>query len=930
MILRRLMTPRLLAGLVWSLSALASGCEQPVAPPRAPPLPEVSFPLRDMRFPSGLRVIIEEDHRAPLVAVATLVGAGSTSDPPGKEGLAHYVEHLAFRARPSGTTSIGGLLARAGAGAHNAGTGLDATLYWEVGPKEALPAFVMLEAARLLGPVANIPRATAAVELGVVRNELRERNETGFVGSTLEHLRKALFPPQHPYARTTLGTHASLSSLTLEDARLFAEEHYRPANVTMVIVGDVDLATVGLVIEEALPVELRAGAAVAAPRARLPASAPRPPDPPEPVMVRHEASVVTPELWIGWTLPRAFDAEAHLGRFAVASARAATQEARSYDPDIVSITPRLVPGAEASLLLFRVVLQEGVNPERSRDRVLDQIVARWTDNSGVDPGTSAMTTTSREPRRPPAVARISSGFLEQQRFAATGMLLDVDSIVARAQERAEVTHFSGDPSMFSRSLRALASIDPERVADFVKANLTRGRARAVLFTPSSGGAPIVEGATPPAPLDDAVDPLDEVAIARFIRGPAVRSYRQVVLDNGLEVIVGRRAGLPIATVGLTLRGGSAAASPRGAAELSSWLSRPRTLSRLHGFGVHTQQSLGLDDSTVLLRGSAGHVAAMLTMMAIRVTSARVAPESVSRFRREVIPQVRRADLSPDARARRAFYQALFGQHPHGAPLLAADLEQVGHAEANAFAAKVAVPRNAILVIVGEVDPEAVIEQARAAFAGWSSGDGAVAPPPPPMLPEARAARPALVVVHRDGATQARIRFGCSLPPAGGSGARRAVLAALVRARLETRVRAQLGASYGVHVRVQTLRGGAAHLLVESDVDNAHLGQALSELRGALQAGRDGELAREQLPSARWSAARRYGARYLTHDSIVEAILRARIEDRDLASIDALPGDLGAVTAEVVTADFGVCSMAPVLAILGDEPATRAAFAGVWP
>ena len=74
------------------LLALAlSGCGSNLATTRALSMRDVSFPLRDMRFPSGLRVVIEEDHRTPTVGVFAVVGSGSTSDPPGKEGLAQHL-----------------------------------------------------------------------------------------------------------------------------------------------------------------------------------------------------------------------------------------------------------------------------------------------------------------------------------------------------------------------------------------------------------------------------------------------------------------------------------------------------------------------------------------------------------------------------------------------------------------------------------------------------------------------------------------------------------------------------------------------------------------------------------------------------------------------------------------------------------------------
>jgi Insulinase (Peptidase family M16) len=170
-------TPRLLTSRLFLVVAVVLCACGAAPPPRALVMRDVSFPLRDLRFPSGLRVIVEEDHRAPVVGVFLLVGSGSTSDPPGKEGLAHYVEHLAFRARPDGKTSIWGLLERAGAAQWNASTGLDYTLFWETGPKEALGPLVTLEGVRLLATVANVTPEVAAVEREVVRNELRQRNE---------------------------------------------------------------------------------------------------------------------------------------------------------------------------------------------------------------------------------------------------------------------------------------------------------------------------------------------------------------------------------------------------------------------------------------------------------------------------------------------------------------------------------------------------------------------------------------------------------------------------------------------------------------------------------------------------------------------------------------------------------------------------------
>ncbi|MGZ3459762.1 MAG: insulinase family protein, partial [Archangium sp.] len=134
---------------------------------------DVSFPLRDLKLPSGMRVIVEEDPRSPMVAVVSLVGSGSSSNPSGKEGLAHLVEHLAFRGRPDAKTSVWTQLARAGAGEVNALTSLDYTLYHAVAPKQALAELVRIEGQRRRAPLAGLDPKAFEVEREVVRNELR-------------------------------------------------------------------------------------------------------------------------------------------------------------------------------------------------------------------------------------------------------------------------------------------------------------------------------------------------------------------------------------------------------------------------------------------------------------------------------------------------------------------------------------------------------------------------------------------------------------------------------------------------------------------------------------------------------------------------------------------------------------------------------------
>jgi zinc protease len=108
--------------------------------PDRPILQNQSFQQRIVQLPSGLRVLVQEDHHAPLVAVVTVVGSGSIADPPGQEQLAHLVEHLAYR-------RIDDRLRRLGA-TYNATTEADRTTFFALAHRDQLDELLAIRSGR--------------------------------------------------------------------------------------------------------------------------------------------------------------------------------------------------------------------------------------------------------------------------------------------------------------------------------------------------------------------------------------------------------------------------------------------------------------------------------------------------------------------------------------------------------------------------------------------------------------------------------------------------------------------------------------------------------------------------------------------------------------------------------------------------------------
>ncbi|MGZ6163449.1 MAG: insulinase family protein, partial [Myxococcaceae bacterium] len=109
---------------------------------------DVNYDVRSVDLPSGMRVVVEKDASRPLVVVVSVVDVGGSDDPPGKEGLAHLVEHLTFRSIQDQKHPFNDLLEVAGAARWNASTSWDLTTYHEVASKDALDSLVPLEIAR--------------------------------------------------------------------------------------------------------------------------------------------------------------------------------------------------------------------------------------------------------------------------------------------------------------------------------------------------------------------------------------------------------------------------------------------------------------------------------------------------------------------------------------------------------------------------------------------------------------------------------------------------------------------------------------------------------------------------------------------------------------------------------------------------------------
>jgi zinc protease len=196
---------------------------------------------------NGLKVLILEDHAAPVACLQVWFGVGSRHEKVGKTGISHLFEHLMFGEtdrREHG--AFDKLLEEAGAET-NAATFLDWTYYHANLPKEAMALAVRLEAERMTGLVLRDPQVTSEKE--VVSNERRQYVDDDVDGAVSELLYKEAFK-EHAYRWPTIGWMEDIQGFTTEDCTAFYKTYYAPNNAAMVVVGDVSTREVLSLVQE--------------------------------------------------------------------------------------------------------------------------------------------------------------------------------------------------------------------------------------------------------------------------------------------------------------------------------------------------------------------------------------------------------------------------------------------------------------------------------------------------------------------------------------------------------------------------------------------------------------------------------------------------------------------------------------------------------
>jgi zinc protease len=895
-------------GLLVALAALAGAaqCGTTGAPP-----PAHAFPVQEFTLPSGLKLVIEQDDVSPIAGIVVTVDVGAVDDPAGKTGMAHVLEHLVFRVPDETGVSVFRRLHKLGAASFNAHTAIEETTYHAFGPRQTLDALAATLLGRLADPLRGARDVHVSKEVSITAEEQRRREGA----SGYAYLVPALMPAGDPVGRAWAEIRRA-DTVSLADVQAFADRYYRPERMTVVISGPVPAGWDEAFIAS-LPAALRGAESARRAPVRRPVAAFGEPPPrgatADGPLPPHVGTVNVPELWIGWRVPPSVGISgdklaviAHVIRAVLSSRLDLDGTNDVLDVDGVHLTGNLFSVVGCRFRLRAASDAPRINKEATAalEALADPTLVylkgrlRWSNRTALQ-------------------------------VATLRTALGMEGIQGRAMVRAELVH-SGSSALISNALAALEALTSDDLTAFAARYLKPDAARSVLVVPEEmpagrAAAPLADtrGSQPDSDDDlepygeDEVEPPDDAKLAEITQAPGARAALVRTLPNGLTIIALRRPGLPFASMLLGFHADPQPGDAPGARIAFSRVLRSDLSSMPVELGLLRSNEYHADKTFESVSMFSADVNKALDFLAEEADTLHVYWPHPAFERYVHTGGVWEA--TPDGRAAHAFRTALFGSHPYHLVPGTPAVRKVTEREVQAWFDRVHRPANAALVVVGEIDPEAVVRDAGKALSGWK---GDRAPPPPPPAPPAAGTRSQPAFVHTQDARRrsADVRFGCFLPPVRDRRGRvvNALLSDMFQAGLWSRLRWDMGVTYAPDVDSDSVRGGTAWFSGRVDVDAQALPKAVELLHVWLDAGRPSPIDARSFEQTRWDEARRSGLMNVTGEEMARSLFSAWNMGWQPAVLDDYPRDLASVTLTDLESALEVCRRSAVISVLGPE------------
>ncbi|HUG01334.1 MAG TPA: pitrilysin family protein [Longimicrobiales bacterium] len=200
----------------------------------------MEIPFERVRLDNGLDLILSPERSAPVVAINLWYRVGSRNEQPGRTGFAHLFEHMMFQGSQNVPESKHFAEIEKAGGSLNGSTWLDRTNYFETLPASRLELGLWLESDRMGWLLPAMTQEKLDNQRDVVKNERRWRVDNQPYGDWDERIQEMMYPSDHPYHHSVIGSMEDLDAASLEDVEAFFRTFYAPNNAVLTVCGDFD------------------------------------------------------------------------------------------------------------------------------------------------------------------------------------------------------------------------------------------------------------------------------------------------------------------------------------------------------------------------------------------------------------------------------------------------------------------------------------------------------------------------------------------------------------------------------------------------------------------------------------------------------------------------------------------------------------------
>ena len=659
----------------------------------------VNIDYKEYRLDNGLRLIIHEDHKAPIVAVNIWYHVGSKNEVKGKTGFAHLFEHLMFNGSENYNDEFFKPFERVGATSMNGTTYFDRTNYFENVPNTALDMALWMESDRMGHMLGAITQERLDEQRGVVQNEKRQGDNQPY-GMVQYHLLEGIFPEDHPYSWSTIGSMEDLDSASLEDVHKWFKKYYGPNNAVIVIAGDVQSDQVFEKVKKYFG-DIKPSAPVDKMKewtVRL--------DTDKREIIRDDVPQI--KIHKAWGGP----------------------SFRNLDSDILQLADLILTSGKTSRLYNRLVYKDQIATDVDSYQFSGDIGGFYYIEASVQPNgdhelvkKAINEELERFLKDGPSKSEMRRAKMKLRSSFLRG-LEKVGGFGGKSDILAQNAVYTGDPGYYKKSLEMIEDASREDIMSVANKWLSRGTYNLEVH-PTEKLASNEEG------VDRSSVPVTETfPESKFIK------FQKEALSNGLNLVVAKQENVPIVSFNLLLDAGYAAdqySAPGTSSMVMSMLDEGtekmdalEISDRASEIGAIISSGAGIDTSSVSMNALRENLDDSLKLYSEIILEPSFPDRELERIRNQKLAQIQQEKNQPFGIALRVLPELLYGEsHAYSLPLTGSGTEesvmQIDRQSLINYHNEWFKPNNATMIIVGDVEMDQMKPMLEKHFKNWKSG-----------------------------------------------------------------------------------------------------------------------------------------------------------------------------------------------------------------